>query len=146
MRTRKEEGGGQYPISFISTRLQGAELNYPTIDKHAYAMFKVVNQLEPYILKNKTKVILPHLTIRNLFVQKELGERIGNWVTTLQEYDLEIKPATIVKGKGFCKLMAEIQENGANELENETELHMVYVCPIFTTPKYWYHDLVHYLQ
>ena len=100
----------------------------------------------PYILKNRTKVIVPHPTIQNLFIQKELGERRGNWVTTLQEYDLEFKPATIVKGQGLCKLMAETQDNGENEWENETELHMVDECPIFTTLESWYRDLVHYIQ
>ena len=72
----------------MSTGLQGAELNYPTVDKKDYAFFKAVKQFRPYILKNRTKVIVPHLTVRSLFIQKDLGERIGNWVTNLQEYDL----------------------------------------------------------
>ena len=38
--------------------------------------------------------------------------------------------------------MAEIQDNE----ENETELHMVDVCPIFTTVESWHRYLVHYLQ
>ena len=42
--TQKEDGGDEYPISFMSTGLQGVELNYPAIDKQAYAVFKVVNQ------------------------------------------------------------------------------------------------------
>ena len=53
--TQKEEGGDEYPISFMSTGLQGDELNYPTIDKHAYAFFKAVKKFRPYILKNRTK-------------------------------------------------------------------------------------------
>ena len=61
----------------------------------------------PYILKNRTKAIVPHPTIRNIFVQKELGEQRGNWVTAFQEYDLEFKLATIIKGEGICKLMGE---------------------------------------
>ena len=95
----------------MSTSLQGAELNYPYLDKQAYAMFKVVKQFRPYILKNWTKVIVPHPTVRSLFVQKELGERRGNWVTALQEYGLEFKPASIVKGQGLCKLMTESKYN-----------------------------------
>ena len=89
--TQKEDGGDEIPISFMSTGLQGAGLNYPAIDKQAYAVFKEVKQFRPYILKNWTKVIIPHPAVRSLFVQKELGERRGNWVTTLQEYDLEFK-------------------------------------------------------
>ena len=62
----------------MSTGMQGDELNYPSVDKQAYAFFKVVKQFRPYILKNRTKVIVPHPTVRSLFVQKELGERRGN--------------------------------------------------------------------
>ena len=68
--------------------MQGAKLNYPTIDKQAYVVFKVVKQFRPYILKNWTKVIVPHPAVRSLFLQKDLGDRRGNWVTALQEYDL----------------------------------------------------------
>jgi hypothetical protein len=45
--------------------------------------------------------------VRSLFIQKELGERRGNWMTSLQEYDLEFKPANIVKGQGLCKLVTQ---------------------------------------
>ena len=36
--TQKEYGGDEFPISFMSTGLQGAELNYPAMDKQAYAV------------------------------------------------------------------------------------------------------------
>ena len=91
----------------MSTGLQGGELNYPSVDKQAYTIFKAVKQFRPYILKNRTKVIVPHPIVLSIFVQKELGERRGNWVTSLQEYDLEFKPATIMNGQGLCKLMAK---------------------------------------
>ena len=53
--TQKEDGGDEYPISFMSTGLQGTELNYPAVDKEAYAVFKVVKQFRPYILKNQKR-------------------------------------------------------------------------------------------
>ena len=40
--TQKEDGGDEYPISFMSTGLQGAELNYTAVDKQAYVVFKEV--------------------------------------------------------------------------------------------------------
>ena len=67
---QKEEGGDEYPISFMSTGLQGAGLNYPAVDKQAYAVFKAVKQFRSYILNNRTKVIVPHPAVRTLFVQK----------------------------------------------------------------------------
>ena len=66
--------------------------------------------------------------------KKELGERRGNWVTALQEYDLEFKLTTIIKGQGLCKLMAESQDDEEKDWENEAELHMIDMCPIFIAP------------
>ena len=43
------ELGDVYPISFMSTGLQGAELNYLAVDKQEYAVFKAVKQFRPYI-------------------------------------------------------------------------------------------------
>ena len=67
-------------------------------------------------------------------------------MTALQEYDLEFKPTTIVKRKGLCKLMAESHDNEDNSWDNEAELHMVDVCPLFIALDSWYRDLIHYLQ
>ena len=78
MLTQKEEGGDEFSIFFMSTSLQGAELNYPAIDKKAYEVFKSVKQFRPYMLKNRTKVIVPYPAVRSLLIQKELGERRGN--------------------------------------------------------------------
>src|SRR5713226_1436189 len=76
--TQKEEGGDEFPISFMSTGLQGVELNYPTIDKQVYTIFIGVKNFRPYILKNRDKMNVPSPGIRSLFVQKELGKRRGN--------------------------------------------------------------------
>ena len=91
-------------------------------------------------------MIVPYPAVRSLFVQKELGERRGNWVTAFQEYDLEFKPASIVKGQGLCKLMTENGNNEEHAWEDEAELRLMDVCPLFTTLESWYRDLMHYLQ
>ena len=74
--TQKGELGDEYPISFMSTGLQGAELNYLVVDKQAHVVFKAMKQFRPYILKNITKVVVPHPAVRTLFIQKELGDSI----------------------------------------------------------------------
>jgi hypothetical protein len=58
--TQKDDDNNEAPVSFMSTNLQGAELNYPAIDKQAYAVYKAVKHFISYILKNHTKVIVPH--------------------------------------------------------------------------------------
>jgi hypothetical protein len=64
-----DDDKNEAPISFMSTNLQGVELNYPAIDKHAYAVYKEVKHFISYILKNHTKVIMPHPVVRSLFNQ-----------------------------------------------------------------------------
>ena len=73
-----------------------------------FSVFKAVKHFRPYLLKSKMKVIVPYPSVRNLLVQKYLGEKRAPWMTSLQEYDLEIKPSTIVKGQGLCKLVVEV--------------------------------------
>jgi hypothetical protein len=43
-------------------------------------------------------------------VQKYLGEKQAHWMTTLKEYDLEIRPSKIMKGKGLYKLVVKSKE------------------------------------
>ena len=76
------------------------------MEKQAFAVFKAVKHYRPFLLKTHTKVIVPFPAVRKLLIQKELGEKRANWVTTLQEYDLEIRPAKIVRGQGFCRILA----------------------------------------
>jgi hypothetical protein len=96
--TQKDDENNEALISFMSTNLQGTKLNYHAIDKHAYTIYKAVKHFRSYIPKNHTKVIVPHPTVRYLFTQQEMGERRGNWMAFVQEFDIDIKPSKIVKG------------------------------------------------
>ena len=46
----------------------------------------------------------------------------------------------------MCKSTIESHTNEDCDWENEAELNMIDVCPIFTALEPWYRDLVHYLQ
>eukprot|EP00253_Pinus_taeda_P009104 PITA_09104 len=99
--TQKNDDVNEVPISYMSSNLQGVELNYPDVEKQGFAVSKSVKHFHPYLLKARTKVIVPHHVVRALFMQKEMSEWRGNWVTALHEFDLEIKLAKIVRGFGI---------------------------------------------
>ena len=42
--------------------------------------------------------------------------------------------------------MAESQNNEDEDWENEVELHIIDICPIFIALESWYIDLIHYLE
>jgi hypothetical protein len=67
--TQKDDDNNEAPVSFMSTNLQGVELNYPAIDKQTYAEYKAVKHFRSYILKNHIKVIVPHPAFRSLLTQ-----------------------------------------------------------------------------
>jgi hypothetical protein len=57
---QKDDDNNEAPVSFMITNLQGADLKYPTINKQGYTVYKAVKHFRSYILKNHTKVIVPH--------------------------------------------------------------------------------------
>jgi hypothetical protein len=80
-------------------------------------------------------------------IQKELGDRRGNWLTTFQEYDLEIKLAKLVKGQGLCKLMAETQDPQMEQerWDNKVDMLQNEVLYMPTSTNSWYNDMKYYL-
>jgi hypothetical protein len=75
------------------------------------------------LLKSRTKVIVPYPTVINLLVQKELGGKRAKWMTSLQEYDLEITPAQIVRGQGLCKLVVDSVKEQESQINSSTVNH-----------------------
>jgi hypothetical protein len=42
-----------------------------------------------------------------LFIQREMGYQCGNWMTNLQEYELDFKMFNIMKDQCLCKLVTK---------------------------------------
>lgn len=82
--TQKNDDANEVPISYMSSNLQGEKLNYPNMEKQGFVVFKAIKHLHPYLLNAITKVIVPHPTIRALFMQKEMSEQGGNYIIVLQ--------------------------------------------------------------
>jgi hypothetical protein len=76
--TQKNVENNEIPIVFMNSVFKGAELNYPAVDQQAYVVFKAVKHFQTYLLKSRTKIIVPYPVARNLLVQKELGEKREN--------------------------------------------------------------------
>ena len=107
-------------ICFFNSNFQGVELNYLEVEKQAFTIFNSIKNFRPFLLKNHTKVIVPFPTVRQLLILKELGEKRANWVIAQQEYDIEMKPAKIVRGKGFFRLITRASNKSTNEDSGNT--------------------------
>eukprot|EP00253_Pinus_taeda_P016099 PITA_16099 len=131
------------PISFYSSNIQGAELNYSEVEKQAFVVYKAVKHYRPFLLKVHTKVIVPFSSVRQLLIQRELEEKRENWVTTLQEYDLEIKPAKIVRGQVFCRLL--VGASNIPESSDTEQFEAINQISIIDSESQ-YADLIFYLK
>lgn len=66
-----------------------------------------------------------------------------NWVRTLQEYDIEIKPEKVVKGQGFCRMLAG--ESNLSTLQHSSDGVQVYEVSLNDIePRYV--DIIFYLR
>jgi hypothetical protein len=144
---QKDDENNVALISFMSTNIQGAKLNYPAIDNQAYVVYKTVKHFRYYILKNHTKEIVPHPIVRCLFTQQDMGERRGNWMVVVQEFDLNIKPTKLVKGQGFFLMEAEAQDqvNEDPKWENDLELWCGEDSYVSPGQESWYEKWTYFL-
>lgn len=126
--TQKNQDGNEVLISFISIEIEDAQLKYHEVEKQVFPVFKTDKHFLPYLLKSQTKVITPYPTVRNLFIQKELGEIRSYWMNTLREYDLEIIPTNIVWGQGLCNMVVEAlgkDDIEEGKWENESAMYEI---------------------
>ena len=75
------------------------------MEKQAYACVKALKEFRVYILHSHSTNFVPSTAIKDILRQAEPDGRRAKWIATLLEYDIEIRPTKLVKGKGLAKLM-----------------------------------------
>jgi hypothetical protein len=64
------------------------------------------------------------------------------WVSKIQEYDLEIKPTKIIKGQGLAQMLTENNQEAIQMGESE----QINVVVSKLEHDEWYSDIIHYLK
>ncbi|GJS86299.1 reverse transcriptase domain-containing protein [Tanacetum coccineum] len=81
---RKEE---QVPIYFVSRVLQGAELNYPALEKLILALLHAARRLRRYFQAH-TVTVLTNSPIKQALTKPEKSGRVAKWEIKLGEHDI----------------------------------------------------------
>ena len=77
------------------------------MEKQAYASVKALKEFRVYILHSHYIVFVLSAAIKDIMTQAKPNGRKAKWIATLLEYDIEIRPTKLEKGKGLAKLMAQ---------------------------------------
>ena len=98
---------GQSSRFEVTVLVKLVTLFYSIIEKQALYLVTVIAQFRTYVMSTHVIVYVPHSPVK-MILNQQLGEGTWeNWLAKLQEYDLEIKPLKVVKGKGLCKFMRD---------------------------------------
>ncbi|GJR50972.1 reverse transcriptase domain-containing protein [Tanacetum coccineum] len=101
-----EKGKYQRPIYFVSKVLQGAELNYPIMEKLVLALIHVARRLKRHFQAHNITV-LTNKPIRLLLLKLEKSGRVAGWAIELGEHEIEFKPRNAVKAHILVDFLAE---------------------------------------
>ena len=104
---QKDDECLDHPIAFFSKTLRDAELKYDPIEKQAYALIKSLKTFRIYILHAKVLAYVPSATVKDVLTQPDIDGKRAKWISKIIEFDIEVNPTKLVKGKGLYKLMAK---------------------------------------
>ena len=102
-----------------------------------------------YILHSHIIAHVPTSAVKGILTQPDPEGRREKWIATLLEYDIEIRPTKLIKGKGLAKMLKDsncesLQLDFLSSQSHQLET-WVKVMIDFTTSS-WYSDIVHVLQ
>lgn len=119
----------------MSYTIKDAKLRHINVEKHAYTLIKVVQKFRYYILRNKVIVVVRDTSVKTLLMQNEIGDRRAKWITILQQFDIDIMPMELVRGKGIVQAIAKIDPHLVSQQYVLYEINQ----------EDWYKDIMHLL-
>jgi hypothetical protein len=104
---QKNGEGREKPISFFSEALRDLEIRYEIMEKQSYALVKALKAFRVYVLHSRVTAYVPPTSVKDILIQPDIDGRRGKWISKILEFDQEINPTKLVKGRGLAKLLAE---------------------------------------
>jgi len=84
----REENKIQFLVYYISQAFQGAEAQYPWIEKITFALVVASRKLRPYFQANPI-VIMMDQPIKKAMNKPEATRRIVQWAIELSQFDIQ---------------------------------------------------------
>jgi len=76
------------------------------MEKQAFALVKSIKAFRVYILYSHVIAYVPNAVVKDILTQDDIEGKRGKWISTILEYEIDIKPTKLIKGQRLVKLMA----------------------------------------
>ncbi|GJY61839.1 reverse transcriptase domain-containing protein [Tanacetum coccineum] len=138
-----ERDGRQSPIHYLSRTLQGAEVNYPPMEKLVLALVHAARRLRRYFQGHTIKVIKDK-PISQILNNQEATRRLVKWGVELKAYGIKYAPKSAIKGQVLADFLADAmaedsstqeKTSGPNDTLAERESRQEQEAPKTTTPE-----------
>lgn len=122
--------------------MNGAQLNYFTIEKEFLAVIFALEKFRSYLLGAKVIVFSDHTALRYLTIKKDAKLRLIRWILLLQEFDLKMRDK-----RGSENLVTDHLSRIPVGEENEPLKDAFHEEHLFSLNSQlpWYANLVNYL-
>jgi phospholipid-translocating ATPase len=87
---QKDNEGVERVISYLSHKLSGAQLNWATIEKEAYAIIYALKKFHADLGGAKFEIHTDHKPLRSLFQSEIRSSKISRWSQQIQEFQAPI--------------------------------------------------------
>ncbi|GJY66357.1 reverse transcriptase domain-containing protein, partial [Tanacetum coccineum] len=114
--TKKRKKAGL--VYSVSQMLQGAELEYPELEKLILALIYVARRLQRYLQAHPIQ-ILTDKPIKQILTRPEKSRHIAKWAIKIGEHEIEFRGCNSIKGHILADFLAETPSVEDKEIEAE---------------------------
>ena len=87
---QKDDKGIEKVISYLSHKLSGAQLRWPTIEKEAYGIVYSLKKFHPYLWGAEFEIHTDHKPLKSLFQSEIKNTKLQRWAVQISEYGAPI--------------------------------------------------------
>jgi len=88
---QKTDEGDEFPIAFVSKKLNKAQRNYSVTEQECLAAIVCIKRFRAYIEGHEFTVITDHASLKWLMSQTDLHSRLARWSLKLQGFNFKIE-------------------------------------------------------
>ncbi|GJY83030.1 reverse transcriptase domain-containing protein [Tanacetum coccineum] len=123
-----ERDGRQITIHYVSRTLQGAEINYPPMEKLVMALVHAARRLKRYFQCHTIKVITDK-RINQILNNREATGRLAKWGVELEAYGIKYTLRSAIKGQVLANFLADTMAEGSPAQAKADEASLILIDP-----------------